>query len=138
MRVWADLFKVGNDRFWHEADDPECLHLVVCECFCLNKTTRFRIHLGILSRRKALEDATIEPLALPATLFRTGEERRGAYDYGWGALCKRLTIVGIEGAHLDMLEPQHLDVLRDRIMAALKAATGQGEPRERRSVRRAR
>jgi len=37
-----------------------------------------------------------------------------------------------------MFEPQHLDSLRDRIMAALKAATGQGESRERRSVRRAR
>ena len=63
---------------------------------------------------------------MPATLFRTGEERPGASDYGWSALCERLTIVGIEGAHLDMLEPQHLDGLRDRIMATLKAATGQG------------
>src|SRR5262249_36107365 len=87
------------------------------------KTIRFRIHLGILLRRKALEDAVIAPLALPAILFRTKEEWPGPYDYGWSALCERLTIVGIEGTHIDMFEPQHLDSLRDRIMAALEAAT---------------
>ena len=103
-----------------------------------SKSASFRMQLGIRLRRHELEKAVIEPLALSATLFRTGEERPGAYDYGWGALCERLTIVGIEGAHLDMFEPQHLDSLRDRIMAALKAATGEADSRERRSVRRAR
>jgi len=89
------------------------------------QSTRFRMHLGILLRRKALEDATVEPLELPATLFRTAEQWPGPHDYGWSALSRQLTIVNIEGTHVNMFEPQRLDSLRDRIAGALEAATDQ-------------
>src|SRR5262249_4111830 len=86
---------------------------------------RFRIHLGILLRRRALEDAIIKPLDLPATLFRTTDEWSGPHDYGWGALTRQLSIVNIEGTHLEMFEPQHLDGLRDRIVEAIELAAGE-------------
>jgi thioesterase domain-containing protein len=86
------------------------------------QATRFRMRLGILLRRKALDDATIGRLNLPATLFRTEDQWSGPHDYGWGALCRQLSIVNIEGTHLAMFAPQHLDSLRDRIVEALEAA----------------
>src|SRR5262249_40290750 len=67
----------------------------------------------------------IKPLDLPATLFRTTDEWSGPHDYGWGALTRQLSIVNIEGTHLEMFEPQHLDGLRDRIVEAIELAAGE-------------
>ncbi len=86
------------------------------------KSARVRMGLGITLRRRALRYAVIAPLAVRANLFRTSEQWPGSYDYGWGELCGSLSIVPIEGDHLNLFEPQHLDSFCNKVVMALDAA----------------
>jgi thioesterase domain-containing protein len=86
----------------------------------------FRFWLTALVRRKAIETVANAPLELPTTLFRSGDEWPGPYDYGWGALCKQLIITNVGGAHDTIFQPEGLDVLRERTVEAVETAMRRG------------
>jgi len=79
-------------------------------------------HLTAHVRTKALRRWTIEPLDVSATLFRS-EEEWNPPDYGWSALCRRLTMVTIQGTHLSLFEPPNREVLCMKFLQMLEPAS---------------
>jgi oxalate---CoA ligase len=57
---------------------------------------------------EALRKWTIEPQDISAILFRSDEEWYPP-DYGWSALCRRLTVVVVQGNHDSLLLPPNLE-----------------------------
>jgi oxalate---CoA ligase len=76
-------------------------------------------------RMKALRRWTIEPLDVPAVLFRSDDEWTPP-DYGWKAFCPRLSSIAIKGSHLSLFDPPHCEVLRARFVEMLEGATMSG------------
>ena len=70
-----------------------------------------------LPRLPRLED-------VPVVLFRCEgrADPSDAPDLGWSAHCDDLTVVPVTGNHASLLEPPHLDGLRDRFTAAVAEA----------------
>lgn len=88
----------------------------------------FRYHLTWMLRVLALRGWRPRPIPVRAVLFRSDDELPGTEkDLGWGALCEQLDVVAVGGTHASMLEPPHVDRLRDEILRAL--AVLPAEPR---------
>jgi len=82
----------------------------------------FRLELLARLRSVALEKWTVEPLEVPATLFRSDEYSASAPDYGWGALCKQLVVRPISGGHRTLLQPEFRETLCAQFLRAVKTA----------------
>lgn len=71
-------------------------------------------------RVNALRRWKLVYLDLPMTLFLSDQGLADSPpDYGWGALCKRLTIVRIGGTHTSMLESPRRELLRTHLLDAV-------------------
>jgi len=82
----------------------------------------FRLELLARLRSIALEKWTVEPLEVPATLFRSDEYSASAPDYGWGALCKQLVVRPINGGHRTLLQSEFRETLCAQFLRAVKTA----------------
>jgi thioesterase domain-containing protein len=82
----------------------------------------FRLELLARLRSIALERWTVEPLEVPATLFRSDECSADAPDYGWGTLCKQLVVLPVGAGHRSLLEPEYRQTLCMRFLQAVEAA----------------
>jgi len=80
-------------------------------------------HLTAHVRMKALRRWTIAPHDVSATLFRSDEPWH-PQDYGWSALCRRLTVVAVPGSHLSLFDPQNREVLRAKFLQMLERDLG--------------
>jgi acyl-coenzyme A synthetase/AMP-(fatty) acid ligase/thioesterase domain-containing protein len=75
---------------------------------------RFQRHLTGQLRLRALDEWTVVPLDISATLFRSDDRREHTPDFGWRRVCDELAIVPIGGSHESILQPPFLQLLCDR------------------------
>jgi acyl-CoA synthetase (AMP-forming)/AMP-acid ligase II/thioesterase domain-containing protein len=87
----------------------------------------FQLRLVERLRSNALQRNTIEPLDIPATLFRSDECCAEARDYGWGKLCRQLVVLPIPGRHRSLFEPEFRRTLCTRFLQAVEAARGRAD-----------
>lgn len=82
--------------------------------FTFYRESNYRQRLDALRRWK------LTPLDLPMTLFLSDQGLADLPpDYGWGGLCKRLTIVRIGGTHASMLESPRRELLCTHLLDAI-------------------
>jgi acyl-CoA synthetase (AMP-forming)/AMP-acid ligase II/thioesterase domain-containing protein len=60
---------------------------------------RFRHHLVSQFRSTSLHKERLQPLQIPATLFRSDEHVADLPDHGWNKLCNQLVVVPVRGGH---------------------------------------
>jgi thioesterase domain-containing protein len=61
--------------------------------------------------------------SVPTVLFRCEDQPGdGPRDYGWSALCSAFQVVSIDGDHVSMFTPPHLDRLSTSLVRALQGA----------------
>jgi oxalate---CoA ligase len=79
-------------------------------------------HLTAHVRTKALRRWSIEPQDISAILFRS-EEEWSCPDYGWGALCRRLTMVTVDGTHLSLFDSSNCEVFCMKFLEMLESTS---------------
>jgi thioesterase domain-containing protein len=82
----------------------------------------FQRHLTGQLRLLALDQWTVAPVDVSATLFRSDDGWEDAPDFGWRRICDDLTIVRIGGSHESILRPPYLQVLCDRFVESVRSA----------------
>jgi amino acid adenylation domain-containing protein len=90
----------------------------------------FTFHRGRNHRQrvKALRQWTLTPLDVAATLFLSDQQLPDSpLDYGWGNLCKELTMVWIGGSHSTMMEPPRRALLCAHLLGALRLEAPQSD-----------
>ena len=89
--------------------------------FTFYRERNYRHRVDVLRRWK------LAPLDLPITLFLSDQGLSELPpDYGWGKLCKQLSVVHIGGTHASMLESPRREVLRRHFLDALLPPTRYG------------
>jgi thioesterase domain-containing protein len=83
---------------------------------------RFQRHLTGQLRLRALDEWTVVPLNISATLFRSDDRREHTPDFGWRRVCDELAIVPIGGSHESILQPPYLQLLCDRFAESVEHA----------------
>jgi amino acid adenylation domain-containing protein len=85
----------------------------------------FAFHARLIAelRLSALHAWTLEKLPIDVTLFTTYDPLSPHPDYGWGAMCDKLTVIPIGGSHTTVFEPLYRDILCDRFPEMVTAAT---------------
>ena len=76
-------------------------------------------HLTAHVRMKALRRWAIKPQEVPTVLFRSNEEWTSS-DYGWGAICGRISVVAIEGSHLSLFDSPNREALCAKFLETLE------------------
>src|SRR5262249_7812983 len=86
--------------------------------------TAFAFRLELLARLRStfLQRWTVDPLEVPATLFRSDEWSVDAPDHGWGSLCKQMLVLPVRGGHRSLLNPEFRDGLCARFLQAVEMA----------------
>ncbi len=82
----------------------------------------FQRHMTGQLRLRALDQWTVAPLDISATLFRSDDGWKHAPDFGWRRVCGDLTIVPIGGSHESILQPPYLQFLCDRFAESVRCA----------------
>jgi acyl-CoA synthetase (AMP-forming)/AMP-acid ligase II/pimeloyl-ACP methyl ester carboxylesterase len=81
-------------------------------------------------RNHARERATVKPLDVATTLFRSDEQSDSLPDHGWGNMCRDLVVLPIRGGHLSVFGPNNREELCTMFAQAVDAAsTGQRQRR---------
>ena len=106
VRAFRTLKVIG----WLEALLPDK------QAFTLDSTINWRL------RTESLRRLHLKSLEAPVTLFRSDEGRRST-DYGWSAICPRLTVIPIGGTHETMMSHPTLDDLCGQFQNAVESAS---------------
>jgi thioesterase domain-containing protein len=78
-------------------------------------------------RSHSLKKLTFGPLEISAMLFRSDDALSITPDFGWGPLCRKLTVVSVGGSHTSLFELPHRAILRQRFLEALNEACNRRE-----------
>jgi thioesterase domain-containing protein len=105
VRAYRALKVLG----WFETLLPEK------QAFTLNSAINWRL------RTESLRRLHLKSLETPLTLFRS-DEGLSSLDYGWSALCSKLTVIPVGGTHETMMSHPVLDSLCRQFQDAVESA----------------
>ena len=86
------------------------------QAFAVGSVMNWRLRLESLRRLH------LKPLDVHITLFRSDEDLSSS-DYGWSALCNKLTVIPVGGTHALMLSYPFLNVLSKQFQDSVEAAS---------------
>jgi acyl-CoA synthetase (AMP-forming)/AMP-acid ligase II/thioesterase domain-containing protein/acyl carrier protein len=86
------------------------------QAFTLDSAINWRL------RTESLRRLHLKSLEAPVTLFRSDEGRQST-DYGWSAICRRLTVIPIGGTHETMMSHPALEYLCKQFQDAVESSS---------------
>jgi thioesterase domain-containing protein len=124
-RIWEDAALLRKTlRLLFRLSAFRVLRAFVRLAMLLPTRAAFSFHTRLIAelRLSALHAWTFEKLPIGVTLFTTYDPLSPHPDYGWGALCDKLTVIPIGGSHTTVFEPLYRDILCDRFLETVTAA----------------